>query len=132
MKNDEENFNENIFDYNNQDNDILDEDFFKDDVINKDSERLTIEKYERACLEKKSNKYKKSAILFGIAAGLWGLCAILNSKRLLVIDDPSFRLQLNLLMDLSWFGFYSMSSYESYNSMKKTNKKIEETRGYSM
>ena len=123
MKNDEENFNENIFDYNNQDNDILDEDFFKDDVINKDSEKKKKKKYERACLEKKSNKYKRSAILFGIAAGLWGLCAILNSKRLLVIDDPSFRLQLNLLMDLSWFGFYSMSSYESYNSMKKTNKK---------
>lgn len=109
----------------------INEQIFKDN-ISVEPERLTIEKYERACLEKKSNNYKRSAILFGIAAGIWGLCAILNSKRLLAIDDPSFRLQLKLLLDLSCFGFNGMSSYDSYNSMKKTNKKIEETRGHSI
>lgn len=118
----------NELNFDEQENEILDEDFFKDDVIfeddfiNKNPERLKIEKIEK--LESLSNNYKRSAIIYGITSGLWTLCALLNLSRVLTTNDPSFLLQLTIGLNIICTGLNAMLSHSNYNSMKETNEEI--------
>ena len=92
--------------------------------------RLKIEKIEH--LEEESNKYKSSAITYGITAGIWGLCAIINSTRLFTENDPSFLLELAFGLNLICSGLYIKLSIKNYNSMKETDKEINKIKGFSI
>ncbi len=98
--------------------------------VDNEPNRLKIEKIEH--LEEESNKYKSSAITYGITAGIWGLCAIINSTRLFTENDPSLLLELAFGLDLICSGLYIKSSIKNYNSMKETDKEINKIKGFSI